>query len=626
MSNYFGNYSLYIALIASIYLIIKSYIDTNINIKNLNKNLVLITSVQTVMIIISFISLVVAFIISDFSNETVFNNSHTLKPLFYKISGSWGNHEGSLLLWLLVLSVFLYIFLLKSRSQNIKYRLLTLLFQQIIISGFLIFILLTSNPFNTVFPIPSEGLGLNPILQDPALAIHPPILYFGYVGTSIIFSTSLAALVAGNIGDSWAKHIKSWVLVSWIFLTIGILLGSIWAYYELGWGGFWFWDPVENVSLMPWFCLTALLHTVIVLEKRNLFKEWTIILSITTFSLSMSGTFLVRSGILNSIHTFANDPSRGIFILSFLFVLVIMSVTIFFFNQKKLTSTIKNSFIISKETAILVNNWFMMFFLSVVLVGTIYPIFLEVLNGSKISVGPPFYHNLLIPFLIPFLVFMSFGPSLKWIKDKLKKFEYNLLIIFLASILISYFILINTEKKFLLSVPLIILSFYLLLVTINDFFNKKSSLSQKISHFGFSLLITSILLNGLFSNEFNANMKVGEERKFNDKVIKLNSVNVRDIDNYKSLKANFEIKNQNSFIQLSPEVRIYQQPFTITSEADIKTTLFSDNFLVFNILKDDGYYNVRYQYKPVMIWIWISTILISIGGLLSLIKKNEKKY
>ena len=404
MSNYFGNYSLYIALIASIYLIIKSYIDTNINIKNLNKNLVLITSVQTVMIIISFISLVVAFIISDFSNETVFNNSHTLKPLFYKISGSWGNHEGSLLLWLLVLSVFLYIFLLKSSSQNIKYRLLTLLFQQIIISGFLIFILLTSNPFNTVFPIPSEGLGLNPILQDPALAIHPPILYFGYVGTSIIFSTSLAALVAGNIGDSWAKHIKSWVLVSWIFLTIGILLGSIWAYYELGWGGFWFWDPVENVSLMPWFCLTALLHTVIVLEKRNLFKEWTIILSITTFSLSMSGTFLVRSGILNSIHTFANDPSRGIFILSFLFVLVIMSVTIFFFNQKKLTSTIKNSFIISKETAILVNNWFMMFFLSVVLVGTIYPIFLEVLNGSKISVGPPFYHNLLIPFLIPFLV------------------------------------------------------------------------------------------------------------------------------------------------------------------------------------------------------------------------------
>ena len=626
MSNYFGNYSLYFALIASFYLIIKSYLVSNKALKYLDKNFILITSIQTLMITISFISLVFAFIYSDFSNETVFNNSHTLKPMFYKISGSWGNHEGSLLLWLLVLSVFLFIFLLKSGSQNIKYRVLTLFFQQIIIAGFLIFILLTSNPFNMIFPIPSEGLGLNPILQDPALAIHPPILYLGYVGTSIIFSASLASLITGNIGEAWAKHIKKWVLVSWIFLTIGILLGSIWAYYELGWGGFWFWDPVENVSLMPWFCLTALLHTVVVLEKRNLFKEWTIILSITTFSLSMSGTFLVRSGILNSIHTFANDPSRGLFILSFLFILILMALTIFFFNQNKSKGAIKESFILSKETAILVNNWFMMFFLSVVLVGTIYPIFLEVLNGSKISVGPPFYHNLLIPFLIPFLVFMSFGPSLKWIKDNVRKFEFDLFVIFLISILISYFILIKSEKSFLLSIPLIILSFYLLIITIKDFFSKKSYLSQKVSHFGFSLLILSILLNSLFSFEFNSNMKVGDQRVFKDKIIILKDVIVQDINNYKSLKANFEIKNKNTTIPLTPEVRIYQQPFTITSEAAIKTTLLSDNFLVFNILKDDGYYNIRYQYKPLMIWIWISTILISIGGVLSILRRNEKKY
>ena len=626
MSNYFGNYSLYFALIASFYLIIKSYLVSNKALKYLDKNFILITSIQTLMITISFISLVFAFIYSDFSNETVFNNSHTLKPMFYKISGSWGNHEGSLLLWLLVLSVFLFIFLLKSGSQNIKYRVLTLLFQQIIIAGFLIFILLTSNPFNMIFPIPSEGLGLNPILQDPALAIHPPILYLGYVGTSIIFSASLASLITGNVGETWAKHIKKWVLVSWIFLTIGILLGSIWAYYELGWGGFWFWDPVENVSLMPWFCLTALLHTVVVLERRNLFKEWTIILSITTFSLSMSGTFLVRSGILNSIHTFANDPSRGLFILSFLFILILMALTIFFFNQNKSKGATKESFIFSKETAILVNNWFMMFFLSVVLVGTIYPIFLEVLNGSKISVGPPFYHNLLIPFLIPFLVFMSFGPSLKWIKDNVRKFEFDLFVIFLISILISYFILIKSEKSFLLSIPLIILSFYLLIITIKDFFSKKSYLSQKVSHFGFSLLILSILLNSLFSFEFNSNMKVGDQRVFKDKIIILKDVIVQDINNYKSLKANFEIKNKNTTIPLTPEVRIYQQPFTITSEAAIKTTLLSDNFLVFNILKDDGYYNIRYQYKPLMIWIWMSTILISIGGVLSILRRNEKKY
>ncbi len=626
MSNYFGNYSLCIALILSIYLIFKSYFDANSENKNLDKNYILITSIQTLMILISFVSLVTAFIISDFSNVTVFNNSHTLKPLFYKIAGTWGNHEGSLLLWLSVLSIFLFIFLLNSSSQDTKYKLLTILFQQIIILGFLVFILLTSNPFEILYPVPLEGQGLNPILQDPALAIHPPILYLGYVGTSIIFSSSLASLINGNIGDKWASHIKKWVLVSWVFLTIGILLGSIWAYYELGWGGFWFWDPVENVSLMPWFCLTALLHTVIVLERRNSFKEWTVILSITTFSLSMSGTFLVRSGILNSIHTFANDPSRGIYILSFLFILIFISIIVFFSNQKKISNAVRENFIFSKETAILLNNWFMMFFLSVVLVGTIYPIFLEVLNNSKISVGPPFYNNLLIPFLIPFLIFMSFGPSMKWIKDKFKKFNYKILIIFLVSVIISYFILTKTKNSFLLSIPLIVLSIYLLLITIKDFFSKKNPMSQKISHFGFSLLITSILLNGLFSNEFNSNMKVGDQRVFNEKIIKLKKVSVQNVDNYKSLQANFEIKNKNSSFSLYPEVRIYQQPFTITSEADIKTTLLSDNFLVFNILKDDGYYNVRYQYKPLMIWIWISTIFISIGGLISILKRNEQKY
>ena len=625
MTYYFGNYSLYIALLLSIYLILKTYFFARDSSKTVDNKILVISSIQTIMIIISFATLIIAFIISDFSNSTVFNNSHSAKPLFYKISGTWGNHEGSLLLWLLVLSLFLYFFYISSNSQNLRYRLLTVLFQQLIITGFLLFILFTSNPFETLYPIPNEGLGLNPILQDPALAIHPPILYFGYVGTSIIFSASLASLISGYLGSAWAKHIKSWVLISWIFLTIGILLGSIWAYYELGWGGFWFWDPVENVSLMPWFCLTALLHTIIVLQKRDLFKEWTVILSITTFSLSISGTFLVRSGILNSIHTFANDPSRGVFILSFLFFLIIMAILIFFFNQDKLKYNIKKSFLLSKETAVLINNWFMMFFLSVVLIGTIYPIFLEVLSGSKISVGPPFYHKLLLPFLLPFLIFMSFGPSLKWIKDKIKKFQYNLFVMLLLSILLSYFILIKTEKTFLLSIPLVIMSLYLLFVTVSDFFYKKSTFNQKISHFGFSLLIVSILLNSLFSSEFNTNMRVGDERKFSNKIIKLNEVKVQDVDNYKSLTADFTVKNDNKFFMLSPEVRIYQQPMTITSEADIHTTIFSDNFLVFNILKDDGYYNVRYQHKPLMIWIWISTILISAGGILSILKRNEKQ-
>ena len=623
MANQIGNYSLYIALFASIFLIFQSSDSIRNNSKNLDSKIFSALSVQSLMIIISFFSLIYAFIVSDFSNETVYNNSHTTKPLFYKISGSWGNHEGSLLLWLLVLTIFLFIFFVSSKKLLNKYRILTVLFQEFIIVGFLLFILFTSNPFLNLFPIPKEGTGLNPILQDPALAIHPPVLYLGYVGTSIIFSSSLAALVCGMVNKIWAKHIKKWVLISWIFLTIGILLGSIWAYYELGWGGFWFWDPVENVSLMPWFCLTALLHTIIVLEKRNIYQSWTIILSIATFSLSMGGTFLVRSGILNSIHTFANDPSRGIFILCFLLLLVLIAIFIFFIFQKNLLKNLSKTFLVSKETAIIVNNWFMMFFLSVVLIGTVYPIFLEVINGSKISIGPPFYQKLIIPFLIPFLLFMAVGPKLKWIKDNLSKINFNQLMLFILSIVISYLLVKLYGISYLLILPLFALGFFLFFLTIKDFFSKSSTLSQKISHFGFSLFILSILFNGTFAKEYSSNMKVGDERKFLNKIIKFENINIIEKNNYKSLVANFKISDEKSSISLNPEVRIYNQPRTLTSEAAINSTIYSDNFLVFNVINDDGYYNVRYQFKPLMMWIWFSILLISVGGVFSYLKKNE---
>ena len=334
MISQLGHFSLIFSIFFSIFIIFQSlnfFFSKKIIFKS---SLLSLIFLQLFFVIVSFLSLLTAFLYSDFSNVTVYNNSHTSKPLFYKISGVWGNHEGSLLLWLLVLTLFLFIFVLSSKKVENKYKLLTIVFQEIIIFGFLIFIVFTSNPFEYLYPTPNEGLGLNPILQDPALAIHPPILYLGYVGSSLIFSSSLSAIINNGVNPEWAKHIKSWVFTSWIFLTLGIMVGSIWAYYELGWGGFWFWDPVENVSLMPWFCLTALLHSIVVLEKRNFLKKWTIILSIATFALSMSGTFLVRSGILNSIHTFANDPSRGLFILIFLFLLIIMAVTILFLNYK----------------------------------------------------------------------------------------------------------------------------------------------------------------------------------------------------------------------------------------------------------------------------------------------------
>ena len=314
-----GYYSLISGLCLGLILIYFSVKNFK-NSKLLDSKILSFTFIQFFFVVISFLCLILSFVLSDFSNETVFNNSHTTKPLFYKIAGTWGNHEGSLLLWLFVLTLFILIFLVRSKNQPIKYKILTLVFQQIIIIGFFAFIILTSNPFNYIYPTPVEGLGLNPILQDPALVIHPPILYLGYVGSSIIFSSALAATTLKMINKSWAAHIKKWVLISWVFLTIGILLGSIWAYYELGWGGFWFWDPVENVSLMPWLALTTLLHCILVLEKRLILTSWVIILSITTFTLSMCGTFLVRSGILNSVHTFANDPERGFFIFFDFFI------------------------------------------------------------------------------------------------------------------------------------------------------------------------------------------------------------------------------------------------------------------------------------------------------------------
>ncbi len=619
LASQVGYYSLILGLFFSIVVIPISLKDLKSSL-GISDKIFSITFLQFFLVLVSFIALIISFINSDFSNETVFNNSHTSKPLFYKISGTWGNHEGSLLLWLLVLTLFIFLFLLKSSDQPKKYRILTLLFQQIIIIGFFIFLLKTSSPFNYLFPEPKEGLGLNPILQDPALAIHPPILYLGYVGSSIIFSSSLAALTQNYISINWAKHIKSWILLSWIFLTLGITIGSIWAYYELGWGGFWFWDPVENVSLMPWLCLTALFHCILVLEKKISLTSWILILSISTFTLSMTGTFLVRSGILNSVHTFANDPSRGIFILVFLFILIFISLIIFFIYHGKINKGVSKSFLFSKETSVLVNNWFLMYFLSVILVGTVYPIFLEVLSNQKISVGPPFYHKLIIPFLIPFLIFMSIGPNLSWIKTKVKRLQMQNFLIFMACLLISFFLYENIGYSNLINIILISASFYLFIITVRDFFLKELKFySQKISHLGFSVLILSILLNNIFSTEVIKNLKVGDKFIFHGGSITFYSITKAESKNYNSIVGHFKIEDSNQkIIELKPELRIYNQPAIITSEADIKTSLFSDKFLVMNLVKDDEYFNVKYQYKPLMIWIWISTLMMITGGIFSL--------
>ena len=622
MASLIGSYSLSFGLLSSILIIffsIKNLKDAEI----LDKKIITFTFIQFFFVVISFFGLIISFINSDFSNETVFNHSHTTKPLFYKISGTWGNHEGSLLLWLLVLTLFISIFLIKSNQQPKKYRIFTLLFQQIIIVGFFIFLIKTSSPFNYIFPTPNEGLGLNPILQDPALAIHPPILYLGYVGSSIIFSSALAAMVTSYVSKEWAKHIKKWVLASWVFLTLGILLGSIWAYYELGWGGFWFWDPVENVSLMPWFALTTLLHCVRVLEKKLILTSWVVVLSIATFTLSMCGTFLVRSGILNSVHTFANDPERGLYILIFLFILIFLSFFIFLIFHKSENNNSKTFYLLSKETSILVNNWFMMYFLSVVLIGTIYPIFLEVISSQKISVGPPFFNKLILPFLIPFMLAMAIGPKLKWIKSDIEDKIY-LILFFVISLILSVLIIRNLDINFLYNTILITAAFYLFFITLRDFFHRKyRNLSQITAHFSFSILILSILFNNIFSSEVITNLKINETYQAQNLKINFESIEQENKQNFKAIRGKFIVEDHSGLIEvMQPELRIYKQPNIITSEADIKTNIFTDKFMTMNYVQNQDYFNIRYQVKPFMIWIWISTILLCFSGCLSLIRKK----
>ena len=384
-------------------------------------------------------------------------------------------------------------------------------------------------------------------------------------------------------------------------------------------------DPVENVSLMPWLALTTLIHCIMVLEKRSILSSWVVILSISTFTLSMCGTFLVRSGILNSVHTFANDPERGLFILIFLFGLIFMSLIIFFYFHKVENKNINNFFWLSKETSILVNNWFMMYFLAVVLIGTVYPIFLEVISSIKISVGPPFYNKLMIPFLIPFLIAMAIGPKLKWIKSNLSNKIY-LFLMLIISFLLSFFIIKILDTGFLINTILLSCAFYLFFITLRDFFIKDfKNLSQNLAHFGFSLFILIFLLNNLLSTEIITNLKIGETFQSDKVKINFERVDQTNQKNFKAIRGKFNIEDIDGVTEvLSPELRIYNQPNIVTSEADIKTNLFTDKFITMNIVQNKDFFNIRYQNKPLMIWIWISVLLICFGGIISLFKKKNE--
>ncbi|MDB9792922.1 heme lyase CcmF/NrfE family subunit [Pelagibacteraceae bacterium] len=625
MLSNLGNLLLFLNIFLSLAIIYYALRCLKISGNIIPKIIFQISTLQSTLIIICFFTLVAGFIVSDFSLITVYQNSHTLKPIFYKIAGTWGNHEGSLLLWVIILTIFSFFFLVFTKNHPKEFRVFTLIIQNILIVGFLFFILFNSNPFSVLSPVPKEGLGLNPILQDPALAIHPPLLYIGFVGSSIYFSAAMASLITNYSKTTFVHSIKNWVLISWCFQSLGILVGSIWAYYELGWGGFWFWDPVENASLLPWFAMTALFHSLIVFEKRGLFYFWVIVLCLLTFILSVTGTFLVRSGILNSVHTFASDPARGIYILLFLTLMIFSSIFLLFKKYKKKNYDLNPN---SKETFILVNNWFMMFYLITVLLGTIYPIFTDVITGNKISVGPPFYNVVILPIVVIFLLAMTIGPRVKWIKEKFENLK-NYLFIFIGSILINFLIIFVFKSYSILSNLIIISALFLIISSLLDALkslkNKNINLAQIISHASFGFLVLFIGLNNIFSIEKDYNIKLGETKNFNNYSIKLQNLELENFSNYKAIIGELEISNTktNKKNILRPEIRIYDNPQTLTYEAAIKTSIIKDYYLTMSNIDRSEFYNIKFQKKPLMIWIWISVIMIVFGGFLRLFKNAK---
>ena len=624
MIRIFGNSLIVLILLSTLSIIYFSFNSiTSLGI-NISKKIYHLSLLQVTFVVTCLLTLIVGFIISDFSLTTVFENSHTQKPLIYKIAGTWGNHEGSLLLWITLMVFFNFLFLVYGKKYEKKFMLFSLISQNFLILGFILFLFFTSNPFLLINPAPIEGLGLNPILQDPALAIHPPLLYIGFVGSSIYFSSAIGALISNLPAKDFAASIKNWVIFTWFFQTLGIFAGSVWAYYELGWGGFWFWDPVENASLLPWFCMTALMHSIIVLEKKGQLYSWVLILCLMTFVLTIAGTFLVRSGILNSVHTFANDPTRGLYIL--IILLLACLVSFFIFIKHSRGNSIQG-YNLDRGTFILSNNWFMIFYLVTVFLGTVYPIFTEVIFNTKISVGPPFYNTVIIPFVIVFLILMSLGPESKWIKTKfpIKKLLAILILSFVLNLIIS----VIFKSTSLISNLIFITSFFLIIMSFLDVIkliqlNKITLISRSVSHLGFGLLILFIGLNHNFSKEYDVNIKTGEIKKLNNFDLKFKDLKLTNSQNYKSIIGNFELKDndKNLIKELKPEIRIYQNPETLTYEASIKSTIFNDYYLTMSNLQNSEYYNVKVQVKPFMSWLWLSVLIMSLGGFLRLFYKR----
>jgi cytochrome c-type biogenesis protein CcmF len=585
----------------------------------------------------AFAALVTLHVISDFSVANVFENSHSLKPLIYKITGVWGNHEGSMLLWVLILALFGGLVAAFGGNLPLSLRSHVLSVQAWIASAFYFFILITSNPFLRIPNPPIEGRDLNPVLQDIGLAVHPPMLYLGYVGFSISFSFAIAALLEGRIDAAWARWVRPWTLMAWIFLTLGIAMGSYWAYYELGWGGWWFWDPVENASLMPWLAGTALLHSALVMEKRNALKVWTILLSILTFSLSLLGTFLVRSGVLTSVHAFASDPTRGVFILLILCIFIGGSLSLFAGRA----SSLKQGGLfapISREGALVLNNLFLTTACVTVFIGTLYPLALEVLTGDKISVGAPFFNLTFAPLFVPLMIAVPFGPMLAWKRGDLLAAAQRLLAAGIAA-LIAIAVAWAWARGGSALAPLAIgLAIFVVAGAIADLVERtgllhhplaislrraaglpRSAWGSAFAHAGIGIALIGVVCETTWNSEYIGTMKPDEVTSLAGYELRLDGLSQRAGPNYRELVAAFTVSlGGEKLSTMTPSKRSFTTRGASTTEAALLTRGASQLYISLGDTTADGGLTVRIYHKPLVLLIWFGPVLMAFGGLLSL--------
>ncbi|HEY2527866.1 MAG TPA: heme lyase CcmF/NrfE family subunit [Xanthobacteraceae bacterium] len=592
---------------------------------------------QFMLIALAFGCLVYAFVTSDFSVVIVKENSHTTKPLLYKIAGVWGNHEGSMLLWVLILALFGAAVALFGRNLPDRLRINVLGVHGMIGFGFLAFVALTSNPFARLAQVPANGDGLNPILQDPGLAIHPPFLYLGYVGFSMAFSFAVAALIDGKVDPCWARWVRPWVLAAWCFLTVGITLGSAWAYYTLGWGGWWFWDPVENAALMPWISGTALLHSALVVERRNALVSWTILLAILTFSLSLIGTFLVRSGVLTSVHAFALDPERGVFILALIVVATGGALTLYAFRIPHL----KHGPLfapISREGGLVANNVLLTAAAGTVFLGTFYPLVIDLIGHDKISVGPPYYNRTFVPIMIPLLLIMVIGPMLKWKRDDLRAAAARLRYPVLASVLVAILVLVVTFGRNVVAAALMAVAVWLVAGSFAVFAHRtrlgsapftttlrlarmapRAFYGLLIAHAGIGITLAGITGMTNWATEKMGMLRPGETMALSGYVLRLRSVNDVAGPNYNADRATFDVTRNGRFVtQLASERRFFPVRQEETTAAGIRTNLISNLYVAIGEPDANGAWAVRFYYHPLMPWVWIGTLAMAFGGLVSL--------